>query len=95
MITQKHVDEMKQRLKIFHTFEDEHIENLLIQSYDDIESRCQSFDIDSNHRGRELVFEHTRYAYNDSLEFFHENYLSMITNFALDNMQEVDYETEL
>ncbi|MBC8682214.1 phage gp6-like head-tail connector protein [Staphylococcus pseudintermedius] len=95
MITQKHVKEMKQRLKIFHTFEDEHIQSLLEQSCEDIRYRCQEFDMDKNKRGAELVYERTRYAYNDSLEFFHENFLGQITSFALENMKETDYEQEL
>lgn len=95
MITQNHVKEMKRRLKIFHTFEDEHIQSLLEQSYEDIKYRCQEFDMNENNRGTELVYERTRYAYNDSLEFFHDNFLSQITSFALENMKEVDYEQEL
>ncbi|MBH9579778.1 phage gp6-like head-tail connector protein [Staphylococcus felis] len=94
MITQKHVKEMKQRLKIFHTFEDEHIQSLLEQSYEDIKYRCQEFEMD-NKRGAELVYERTRYAYNDSLEFFHDNFLGQITSFALENMKDVDYEQKL
>ncbi|MCE4953480.1 phage gp6-like head-tail connector protein [Staphylococcus haemolyticus] len=95
MITQNHVKEMKRRLKIFHTFEDEHIRSLLEQSYEDIKYRCQEFDMNENNRGAELVYERTRYAYNDSLEFFHDNFLGQITSFALENMREVDYEQEL
>ncbi|MGE6949634.1 phage gp6-like head-tail connector protein [Staphylococcus hominis] len=95
MITQNHVEEMKRRLKIFHTFEDEHIQSLLEQSYEDIKYRCQEFDMNENNRGAELVYERTRYAYNDSLEFFHDNFLGQITSFALENMREVDYEQEL
>lgn len=92
MINQKQVDEMKRRLKIFHTFEDEHIQSLLEQSYEDIQFRCQKFVIDKNLRGAELVYERTRYAYNDVLEYFNENFLSQIISFALENMKEVDYE---
>lgn len=95
MITQKHIEVMKRRLKIFHTFEDEHLKSLLEQSYEDIKHRCQEFDMDKDIRGAELVYERTRYAYNDSLEFFHDNFLGQITSFALENMKEVDYEQEL
>ncbi|MBA8761719.1 phage gp6-like head-tail connector protein [Staphylococcus coagulans] len=95
MITQNYVEEMKRRLKIFHTFEDKHIQSLLEQSYEDIKHRCQEFDMEKNKRGSELVYERTRYAYNDSLEFFHDNFLGQITSFALENMKEVNYEQEL
>lgn len=95
MITQTQVNEMKRRLKIFHTFEDEHIKSLLEQSFEDIQFRCQEFVIGENIRGTELVYERTRYAYNDTLEYFHENFLSQITSFALENMEVVDYEEKL
>lgn len=83
---------MKKRLKIFHAAENEHIESLLKQSYEDISYRCQSFVMNESLRGAELVYERTRYAYNDLLEFFHENFISQITSFALENMEDEDYE---
>lgn len=92
MIANEHVEEMKKRLKIFHTAENEHIESLLKQSYEDISYRCQSFVMNESLRGAELVYERTRYAYNDLLEFFHENFISQITSFALENMEDEDYE---
>lgn len=95
MITNDHVNIAKQRLKIFHTFEDEHIKQLLNESYEDIKSRCQEFDMDDNYQGATLVYERTRYAYNDALEYFHDNFLGPITSFALDNMEEVDYESDV
>lgn len=95
MITQTQVNEMKRRLKIFHTFEDEHIKSLLEQSFEDIQFRCQEFVIGENIRGTELVYERTRYAYNDALEYFQENFLPQITSFSLENMEEVDYEEKL
>ncbi|HEC2203825.1 TPA: phage gp6-like head-tail connector protein [Staphylococcus delphini] len=92
MITQQNVEEMKRRLKIFHNFEDKHIQSLLEQSYEDIQYRCQHFELEESKRGSELVYERTRYAYNDSLEYFNDNFLGQITSFALENMKEEDYE---
>ena len=94
MITSEHVAEMKQRLKLFHSYEDDNIEKLLKQSHADITYRCGSFNMDSDSdvRGAELVYERTRYAYNDSLEFFNENFLTNITSFAIENMEAIDYE---
>ena len=68
---------------------------MLEQSYEDISIDCQDFVVGENIRGTELVYERTRYAYNDALEYFHENFLPQITSFALENMEEVDYEEEL
>lgn len=85
MIATDHVAEMKRRLKIFHTFEDDHIESLLTQSYADIQYRCGVFEMDDSDRGAELVYERTRYAYNDALEFFNDNFLTNVTSFAIEN----------
>lgn len=92
MITDTHVEEMKGRLKLFHSYENDHIQKLLEQSYADITYRCGAFNMESDIRGAELVFERTRYAYNDSLEFFNENFKTNITSFAIENMEVVDYE---
>lgn len=85
MITQEIVENAKRRLKIFHTVEDEHIKNLLMQSYADIQSKCGSFDMETDEQGSELVYERTRYAYNDAVEYFDENFQSMIVNYSLLN----------
>ncbi|MGW7930601.1 phage gp6-like head-tail connector protein [Staphylococcus xylosus] len=85
MISKRHVEIMKNRLKIFHSFEDDHIKSLLEDSYSDIKNRCENFSMDNSKKGAELVYERTRYAYNDSLEFFHANFIALITDFALEN----------
>lgn len=90
MITSDHITEMKQRLKIYHQFEDDHIENLLEQSYEDLNKRCGGFEMEDSITGRELVYERTRYAYNDSLEFFYDNFLGHITSFSLNNTLKED-----
>lgn len=93
MITDEHVAVMKGRLKIFHSFEDKHIKFLLEESYNDIVNKCKPFDM-SNTQGASLVYERTRYAYNDALEYFDDNFLHRITSFALDNLEEVDYDKD-
>ena len=85
MVTSSHLDELKGRLKIFHTFEDNHLQRLLEQSYEDIKNKCGDFDM-SNDKGAELVYERTRYAYNDSIEYFDMNFESMIISFAFSNL---------
>lgn len=90
MINNSHVETLKSRLKIFHDYEDSHLESLLNQSYEDIKTRCGTFDMDTSHAGSELVYERVRYAYNDSLEFFNANFISNITYFALQNWSDDD-----
>ncbi|WNM55247.1 hypothetical protein CoNPh26_CDS0160 [Staphylococcus phage S-CoN_Ph26] len=48
------------------------------------------FDIEENLLGRELVYERTRYVFNDKLEEFHNNFLSSIVQFQIINMEVSD-----
>lgn len=67
--------------------EDSNLKQLLSFSITKIKSVCGEFDIygekDIDLMGKELVFERTRYAYNDALEYFDDNFLSQITSLGL------------
>ncbi|TBW91756.1 hypothetical protein MOV58_10605 [Staphylococcus hominis] len=89
MITSDHVEEFKNRNRIFYDIEDDRIENDLKMSYEDIKSKCGDFDM-NNAIGRELVYERTRYVFNDKLEEFHNNFLSNIVQFQIENMEVSD-----
>ncbi|MDU0441535.1 hypothetical protein [Staphylococcus haemolyticus] len=90
MITSNHVEEFKNRNRIFYNFEDERIKNDLEMSFEDIKSKCGEFDIEKNQLGRELVYERTRYVFNDKLEEFHNNFLSSIVQLQILNMEVSD-----
>jgi hypothetical protein len=77
------LQELKDRLHISHSSEDENLKRLLSFSITDLLAKCGDFDISVNEKAKELVFERTRYAYNDALEFFDENFLSMITSLGI------------
>lgn len=89
MITSDHVEEFKNRNRIFYDIEDDRIESDLKMSYEDIKSKCGDFDM-NNPIGRELVYERTRYVFNDKLEEFHNNFLSNIVQFQIENMEVSD-----
>lgn len=89
MITSDHVEEFKNRNRIFYDIEDDRIESDLKMSYEDIKSKCGEFDM-NNAIGRELVYERTRYVFNDKLEEFHNNFLSNIVQFQIENMEVSD-----
>lgn len=76
--------EFKERMKIYHKSEDENLKRLLSSSYFALKNTCGLFEL-SNEQGKELVFERTRYAYNDSLEFFADNFLSAIIDLSMIN----------
>lgn len=77
--------EFKQRMHIFHSFEDESLKQILNKSYIAIQSICGSFDIEENPIGQELVMERSRYVYNEQLQFFHKNFSTLLLDFGLNN----------
>ncbi|WZX99623.1 phage head-tail connector protein [Bacillus sp. FSL W7-1360] len=85
MISNEIVKDFKDRMRITHTSEDAYLSSLLRTSYVDIQGKCGEFDISNDAIGKELVFERSRYVYNDALEFFNDNFLSQINSFALMN----------
>lgn len=76
--------EFKEKMKISHSAEDEWLIGLLDVSYDDIVGLIGDFSMESYIKGKELVFERARYAYNDSLEFFYDNFQQRIMDLSLD-----------
>ena len=56
---------------------------LLSFSIVDLLNKCGQFNVEKDERAKELVFERTRYAYNDALEYFNDNFLSQINSLGL------------
>lgn len=90
MISDDVLKEFKSRMRISHSVEDENLKSMLNMSYVDLKNRCGKFEIDEYIRGRELVFERSRYVYNDSLEFFEDNFLSEITSIGIELAGDMD-----
>ncbi|WP_100373079.1 phage head-tail connector protein [Bacillus sp. FJAT-45037] len=88
MITEGVVEEFKVRMHITHGAEDDNLKRLLSFSYADIKNKCGDFDITVDGPGKELVFERTRYAYNDAIEYFNNNFLNQINSFSFENLPE-------
>ncbi|SEQ23524.1 hypothetical protein SAMN05216232_1986 [Virgibacillus subterraneus] len=86
-ITPTIVNEFKSRMHISHSGEDDNLKRLLSFSVSAIVSSCGQFDIsgttETDNRAKELVFERTRYAYNDAVEYFEDNFLSEITSLGI------------
>lgn len=90
MVTEDLLDEFKERMRITHSSEDNNLKRLLSFSIAYVESKCGNFDITDNLQAKELVFERTRYAYNDAVEFFEDNFLSEITSLGLELAGDTD-----
>lgn len=86
--------EFKERMHISHSSEDDNLKRLLSFSISSLKNSCGQFDVygekDTDIRAKELVFERTRYAYNDALEYFENNFLSQITSLGISLMPEDD-----
>lgn len=85
-ISDRILGEFKDRMKIFHSTEDDNLKQLLSSSLVALNHACGIFDM-SYIQGKELVFERARYAYNDSLEFFSDNFQTEILNLSIKLMQ--------
>ncbi|GGI64739.1 hypothetical protein ACFQOY_13675 [Enterococcus alcedinis] len=82
----KELANFKKRMKIFGKSEDENLENILSASFMRINQLVGPYDANNDLNFIELVFERSRYAYNDSIEYFEGNFQSFILDYSLQNM---------
>lgn len=78
------IDEFKDRFRIFHSSEDEGIGKQLESGFADIKSIIGEFDPAKYEKGKELVYERTRYLRNEALEYFYDNFQMMIMDASID-----------
>lgn len=81
-VTQELVDEFKERMKLSDD-EDSNLTRILKASIEDLLDKCGAYDVHTSERFKELVFERSRYVYNDALEFFNDNFLSQVLSLAI------------
>lgn len=84
-INDEMLNEFKAYAKISHDTEDDYLKKLLAKSYANLVSRFGHFDIQEDLNGQDLVFARTRYAYEDLLEYFNDNYRDDLVHFGLSN----------
>lgn len=84
MNEKKFIDEYKRRFRIFHSSEDDDIGEQLESSFADLKSIIGDFEPNKFLKGKELVFERTRYLRNESLEYFYDNFQTMIMDASID-----------
>lgn len=78
------IKEYKARFRIFHSSEDDDIGEQLESSFTDLKSIIGDFEPNNFLKGKELVFERTRYLRNESLEYFYDNFQTMIMDASID-----------
>lgn len=81
-ITEELLAEFKERMKLSDD-EDNNLTRILKASVEDLIEKCGQYDVHTSERFKELVFERSRYAYNDALEYFDTNFLTQINTLAI------------
>ncbi|MDX1806543.1 MAG: hypothetical protein R3267_05930 [Paenisporosarcina sp.] len=83
VITPEILKQFKDRMHLG-DHEDGNLTRILSASNDALKKACGEYDIATDETFKELVFERSRYVYNDALEFFSTNFITEINNLALD-----------
>lgn len=81
--TAANIEELKERMKIFHDSEDKNLQRVLNTSEIDVLSLVGE-NANEDLRTVELIYERSRYVYSDSLEFFYDNFQEPILNLSLE-----------
>lgn len=68
--------------------EDDNLERILSTSNKALIRVCGDYDLNNDEEFKELVFERSRYVYNDALEYFDKNFLSQINSLGIDKALE-------
>jgi hypothetical protein len=82
-ITDEVLSEFKQRMHFEGFDEDENLLRILSASVKALIKACGKYDVNTDETFKELVFERSRYVYNDALEYFNTNFISEINNLSL------------
>lgn len=89
VITDEILKEFKERMHL-EDHEDDNLRRILSASEKALREQCGNYEIAKDEEFKELVFERSRYVYNDALEFFEKNFLTRINalgiNKALEEM---------
>ncbi|WP_306009346.1 hypothetical protein [Bacillus sp. MMSF_3328] len=81
------INEFKERMHLG-DHEDDNLGRILSASDKALRRECGNYDINTDETFKELVFERSRYVYNDALEYFHKNFLSKINSLGVDKALE-------
>ncbi|PGC70367.1 hypothetical protein COM21_00790 [Bacillus toyonensis] len=82
VISNEILQQFKDRMRLGDD-EDDNLKRILFASNKALIKDCGSYDINKDETFKELVFERSRYVYNDALEYFAENFLTEINSFGI------------
>lgn len=93
-ITTEVLNQFKERMRLGDD-EDENLKRILSASNKELKRVCGAYDINTDEVFKELVFERSRYVYNDALEYFNDNFLSNINSLSIDKaLEEIELSGE-
>ncbi|PED84301.1 hypothetical protein CON65_02380 [Bacillus pseudomycoides] len=87
VISNEILQEFKERMHLGDE-EDDNLRRILSASNEDLVRVCGNYDLNNDEVFKELVFERSRYVYNDALEYFEQNFLSRINSLSIDKALE-------
>ncbi|HDR7844971.1 TPA: hypothetical protein QCY25_005531 [Bacillus toyonensis] len=82
VISNEILQQFKDRMRLGDD-EDDNLRRILFASNKALIKDCGLYDINKDETFKELVFERSRYVYNDALEYFAENFLTEINSFGI------------
>jgi hypothetical protein len=82
VISNEILQQFKDRMRLDDD-EDDNLRRILFASNKALIKDCGLYDINKDETFKELVFERSRYVYNDALEYFSENFLTEINSFGI------------
>jgi len=87
VISTELLQQFKERMRLGDD-EDDNLRRILSTSNKDLIRVCGNYDINDDEVFKELVFERSRYVYNDALEYFDKNFLSQINSLSIEKALE-------
>ncbi|WP_144497416.1 hypothetical protein [Bacillus toyonensis] len=81
------IQEFKERMHLGDE-EDDNLKRILSTSNKALLRVCGNYDLNNDEEFKELVFERSRYVYNDALEYFDKNFSSQINSLGIDKALE-------
>ncbi|MCU5342843.1 hypothetical protein OCA10_27310 [Bacillus cereus] len=88
------IQEFKERMHLGDE-EDDNLKRILSTSNKALLRVCGDYDLNNDEEFKELVFERSRYVYNDALEYFDKNFLSQINSLGIDKaLEEIKLESD-
>ncbi|PEA54504.1 hypothetical protein CON64_12415 [Bacillus pseudomycoides] len=88
------LQQFKERMRLGDD-EDDNLKRILSTSNKALIKVCGDYDLNDDEVFKELVFERSRYVYNDVIEYFDNNFLSQINSLSIEKaLEEIKVEGE-